>query len=136
MNAAGQAQQHRQRRIGDFLRAIIGHVGDGNSQLAAQGTIHIVEPHAATDDHPATLQPADGRFGQRQFVVQNDRVGLFDPAHQFGFAARVQGRHARQFTQHFAFRLEIVVDQVRNHHLIGNRHAPTPEEISTTNRFR
>jgi len=60
-------------------------------------------------------------------VIQNHGVSLLDAAHQFGFVARMQRGHARQFAQHLAFRCQVVVDQIGDYHFIRHGHAWAPD---------
>jgi hypothetical protein len=112
VDASRQGQHQPDRRIGHFLRAVVGHIGNRNSPAAGERVIDVVVSHSAADDQPAVFQPLDRGPRHLERMKHHQGHGIFDPSPQFLFRGHVERLDGGQVAENLLFGLDRAVQEV------------------------
>jgi hypothetical protein len=126
VDAARQRQRKPDGGVGDFLGAIVRHVGDGDPVPPGRRNIHVVEADAAADDQLTARQPADRLLGQAQRVINHQGIGVFDSAGEIALVTGVECHDIGDVAEDALFVDEGFDDEVGDDDLGATRHLSVP----------
>ena len=103
VNPAYHRQHQSDRGIGDFFRAVVRYVCNRDATFSRESIIHVIESNSATNNQFAPGQAGDGLLCERQIVIQHDRIGVLDGAHQCILMQRITRLDAREVSHDIFF---------------------------------
>lgn len=64
--------------VGNLLRAVVGHVVNGNTKLTRSNDIYRVKANTVANECPTALQSCHARYSDWRVVPDDHRPGLAD----------------------------------------------------------